>query len=380
MITDHELDTIRSASVSRRSIFKGAGVAAGLTIFWKTGATAQNATPETTPVPPARPMPPTSLDAYVRINEDGTATVLTGKIEYGQGIQTGFVQIIAEELSLPFESVTAVMGQTDTAPFDIGTFGSLSTQFTGPRLRQAGAGMRLWLLDLGAQQLQLDVSEVGLVDGTVASLTDPSMSVTYAELAAGQQTAMELDPNVALKDPATYTMIGASVPRPDVSQKVNGSMIYGIDATVEGMVWGKIVRPTGFGFTLSEIDFSAAESMPGVVGTFRDGDFAGIAAETLQQVEAAHAAVTATWVDPQSPITSENIHDSIVETADAGRQLGVEESEDESATPPPAPEIANPIQLTFKAPYVCHTPIEPRTSLVQITPERVDVYASTQDP
>lgn len=375
---------------SRRTVLKSAGAAAGLTIYWKApvlGQGATNATPISSPeagsTPAATPVvtqngPPTAIDAYLRVNEDGTASLFTGKVEYGQGIATGFVQIVAEELSLPFESVDVVMGHTDVSPFDIGTFGSLSTRVTGPRIRQAAAGMRLWLSELGAEQLGLDPSAVMLKDGKVVSTDDASQSVGFAELASGKSMNRDIDENVKFKDPATYTVIGQSIPRPDVSLKVNGRMKYGIDAAVDGMVWAKIVRPPGFGFTLKDIDFSKAEQMPGVVGTFRDGDFAGIAAETLQQVEAALAAVKPTWSDPASDVTSDTIFDYMLDTADEGQALGDDtgpaQDEDLRAT------MSDPLEVTFRAPYVNHCPIEPRTALVQITDERVDVWSSTQDP
>jgi len=381
---------IGATAFSRRRLVQTAG-AAGLTIFWASGAKASaqdanaspiaspeaGATPEATPVA-TRQGPPTNLDAYLRVNEDGTVTLLTGKVEYGQGIETGFRQLIAEELSLPFESVIAIMGHTDESPWDLGTFGSLSTRLTGPRIRQAGAAMRTWLLELGAESLGQDASALELKDGAVVVSADPSSSVTFAELASGKTDSRELDPNIPLKDPSTYTVIGQSIPRPDVAHKVNGEMKYGIDATVEGMVWGKIVRPTGFGATLADIDFSEAEKMPGFVGSFRDGDFAGIAAERLDQAEAALAKVKATWNPSPSTVTSDTIFDFLLETADEGQSIGDDtgpgQEQDLTAG------ITDPVNLTFRAPYVCHTPIEPRSALVQITDDQVNVWSSTQDP
>ena len=141
--------------ISRRNLVKSAGVAAGLTIFWKPViAQDSNASPVTSPVADAtpkaasvaaaRPQPPTAIDAYLRVNEDGTVTLFTGKVEFGQGIATGFTQLVAEELSLPFDSINVVMGHTDVSPWDIGTFGSISISLTGPRVRQASASMRIW--------------------------------------------------------------------------------------------------------------------------------------------------------------------------------------------------------------------------------------------
>lgn len=378
-------------TLSRRGLVKGAGAAAGLTIFWKTGIAAgqegtatpvgspeAGATPDATPVQAERQGPPTDLDAYLRVNEDGTVTLYTGKVEFGQGIATGFSQLIAEELSIPFESIDVVMGHTDVSPLDIGTFGSLSTRMTGPRIRQAGASMRVWLTDLAADELGIDASKLTLKDGAVVANDDAGTSVSFADLASGKSSSREINPDVELKDASTYSVIGQSIPRPDVTHKVDGSLKYGIDASVEGMVWGKIVRPTGFGFTLEEIDFSAAESMPGVVGTYRDGDFAGLAAETREQAEAAIQKVKATWKDPESPVDSDNIFDHILETADEGQSLGDDTGPGQEVDI--TSSITNPLDVTFRAPYVNHCPIEPRTSLVQINDHQVDVWSSTQDP
>src|SRR5690606_26897524 len=140
------------------------------------GSPEAGATPEATPAPQAQPSPfPMEVDAYLRVNEDGTVTLLTGKVEFGQGIRTGFAQLAAEELSLPFEAIQIVMGQTDEAPFDLGTFGSLSTRLTGPRIRQAGAAMREWLFELAAEQTGRDAPGFVLEHGKVVA-TDHSGS------------------------------------------------------------------------------------------------------------------------------------------------------------------------------------------------------------
>lgn len=380
--------------ISRRRLLQTAGIGAGLTIAWSSATRAlgqdgsgtpppgvpveAGATPEATPIAPASPFP-SDVDAYLRVNADGTVTLLTGKVEYGQGIATGFAQLAAEELSLPFEAIQVVMGQTDVAPFDIVTAGSLSTRLTGPRIRHAGAAMRVWLLELGAQHLGVDPTAVEVSGGNVVVSADQTLLVRFADLAAGQASMRQLDPNVALKDPSTFTVIGQSIPRPDVTTKVDGSLKYGIDGTVEGMVWGKIVRPPSFGATLTSIDFSKAQAAPGVIGVFQDGDFAGLAAERYEQAEAAVSMVTATWQELNTGTTSENIHDVLLSKSDAGTRLG-ETNVEPAINDDLLAGITEPLTLTFRGPFVNHTPIEPRNSLVQIGPERVDVYASTQDP
>jgi nicotinate dehydrogenase subunit B len=379
-------EALTERPISRRRLLQGAS-AAGLTIVFSSGRTKAQSTDATpvvgTPIaspPPApeRPQPPTDVDSYIRINEDGTATLLCGKVEYGQGIQTGFGQLIAEELNLPFESVEVIMGKTDEAPFDIGTFGSLSTRVTGPRIRQAAAGIRIWLLELGAEHLGRGVPEVDLKGGSVIVIGDEASSVSYAELAAGKQSARELDPDLPLKDPATFTVIGQPIPRIELAHKTDGSAKYGIDTVVDGMVYGHVVRPPAFGATLESIDFSAAEDMPGVVGTFRDGDFAALVTEQFEQGPAAVAMVKATWTPPDTTTTDKTIHDVIVSTADEGTKIGDD-------TEPAGPDdvisgLSEPLEFTYRAPYVNHAPIEPRSALVQIEGDRVSVWSSTQDP
>ena len=386
----------QTATVSRRRFLQGGVAAAGLTIYWSWGVTAQEsatpgaatpiappeagATPEATPAPEqTRSGPPTDVDAYLRIEEDGTITLLTGKVEFGQGIRTGFAQLVAEELSVPFDAINVIMGKTDEAPFDIGTFGSLSTRLTGPRIRQAGAAMQAWLIELAAEEHDRSTGSFVLENGRVVATDHSGIESPDAELAAGRQVARELDPDVKLKSPGTFSVIGQSIPRPDVREKVDGSATFGIDVAVDDMVWGKVVRPPSFGAELTEIDFSAAEGMPGVVGTFRDGNFAGLAAETLQQAEAAIAAVEATWEETAPEVSHETIFDFLLETADEGQKLG-DDNTSPGGSDDIVSQIVDPLEVTFRAPYVVHTPIEPRTAVARVTDDTVEIWTSTQDP
>lgn len=328
----------------------------------------------------ASPLPqrskPTDVDAYLKIGPDGAVTLYTGKLEYGQGIQTGFAQLAAEELDVPFESVNVVMGDTDRTPWDVGTYGSLSTRSTGPVIRQAAAELHQWLLEMGAGRLGLTTDRVHTENGSVVANDDPSKSVSYSALAAGGATGLTTQGTATLKDPSKYTIVGQSIGRVDLPEIVVGKTKYTYDTTVPAMVHGKIVRPPSWGAKLASIDFSAAQSMPGVVGVFQDGDFAGLAAERHEQAEAALAAVKATWTEQNSPYTSDNIHDAIKSTADAGKPIH-----------PPAGDVdgalagaAKTVKATVRSAYVAHAPMEPMTALVNIKPDKTEVWVSTQDP
>src|SRR5205085_7028818 len=79
------------------------------------------------------------LDAWIRINADGTATVFTGKVELGQGIVTALAQIAAEELDLPLARISMISGDTGRTPNEGQTAGSQSTANSGTALRLAAA-------------------------------------------------------------------------------------------------------------------------------------------------------------------------------------------------------------------------------------------------
>jgi CO/xanthine dehydrogenase Mo-binding subunit len=377
-----------SVPVNRRKFLQSIGVGTGLVVAWSTradstlagfGGSSEGAALSALNQQ-GQQAPPPQMDAYLRVNEDGTITVLTGKIEFGQGIQTGFGQIVAEELYLPFEKVDVIHGTTSMVPNDGPTAGSSSTRRTGMVIRRAAAEMREWLTELAAEELGVDAADLVLADGVISVGSDATKSTDFGTLAAGKSSMREVREDIALKDPAEYTVVGQSIPRVDVPFKVNGAMKYGIDAMIEGMVYGKIVRPPARGATIAEIDLSEAEKMPGVVGVFHDGDFAGLAAERLQQAEAALAAVKVTWNLPATTTTSDTIFDVLRATPDAGRVLGIEEG---AEVPDPAEAIAasaQTIKSTFSSPYISHSPIEPKSSLASITDEKVEIWTSTQSP
>jgi isoquinoline 1-oxidoreductase len=98
------------------------------------------------------PQYPSDFNAYLLIRADGRVTVYSGKIEMGQGVITSLAQMAAEELGVALASIDMVMGDTQLCPWDMGTFGSMSTRFFGPALRGAAAEARAVLVELAAER------------------------------------------------------------------------------------------------------------------------------------------------------------------------------------------------------------------------------------
>lgn len=376
-------------SITRRGLLKSSGLGAGLFVLWNSGVTGQNATPVSTPTPEhgtvnTRGLPyetvfypdPEEIDSHLKIGEDGTVTLFTSKIEFGQGIKTAFAQLVAEELSLSTDDVIVDMGDTGKAPPAFGTYGSLSVRTSGPVIRSAAATMNAWLLELAADELNTDASELESKNGVISG---PDGEVTFADLAAGKVSGRSIDPEVSLKDSADYTEVGQSIPRVDVTDKVIGKQIYGVDVEIDGMVYGKILRPPTIDAILLDVDFTEALAAPGIVDSVHipEKNFAAIVGERKDDVDRAIQLVKAEWQELESDTNSENIFDRLKETATDPVSLD-EEGHDKD--PLAALDEAGVGETyTYKLPYLAHAPIEPKSAMVNITPEQVEVWVSTQD-
>ena len=188
------------------------------------------------------------LDAWLRINADGTATVFTGKIELGQGILTALAQIAAEELDLPIARLKMISGDTGQTPNEGMTAGSQSIENSGLALRLAGAEVRAILIDLAAKRLGVAADALKVDDGIINA--PDGRKVSYGELASEVDLKREATAKVAPKSPATHRIVGKSVPRLDIPAKVTGGASYVQDIRMPGMAHGRVVRPPRAGSTL----------------------------------------------------------------------------------------------------------------------------------
>jgi len=124
--------------------------------------------------------PPVEFNAFLRVGADGRVTCFTGKIEMGQGIVTSLAQMLADELDVDLESVDMVMGDTDLCPWDMGTFGSLTTRQFGPQMLAAAAEARAVLLELAASRLELAPDRLRVERGVVSDSQDPTRSASQS--------------------------------------------------------------------------------------------------------------------------------------------------------------------------------------------------------
>ncbi|HYM68950.1 MAG TPA: xanthine dehydrogenase family protein molybdopterin-binding subunit [bacterium] len=119
----------------------------------------------------------------VRVNKDGTATVVTGTSPHGQGDATGFAQIVSDALSIPIDQITVVHGDTLLVQHGGGTSGSRSMALGGSAVHLAALDVRGQILAVAANMLEAAAADLVLQDAAVAVRGAPARTVTIAQVA-----------------------------------------------------------------------------------------------------------------------------------------------------------------------------------------------------
>ncbi|MCA1846252.1 MAG: xanthine dehydrogenase family protein molybdopterin-binding subunit, partial [Actinobacteria bacterium] len=125
--------------------------------------------------------------AEIEIMGDGSVLCRVGVAEIGAGEGTVLAMIAAEELGVPLESITVTLGDTETTPFDTGTFGNRVTYINGQAVRRAAQELRGMVCQLMAEQLGLAIDDVQMADGRVFSQEKPERQMTLAQVAGSAQ-------------------------------------------------------------------------------------------------------------------------------------------------------------------------------------------------
>jgi CO/xanthine dehydrogenase Mo-binding subunit/aerobic-type carbon monoxide dehydrogenase small subunit (CoxS/CutS family) len=320
------------------------------------------------------------LDSWFKINPDGTITLLTGKVEYGQGLRTALAQIAAEELDVAIDCIQVVMGDTDQTPDEGFTVGSRSLETTGRAVRQAAAEARQHLLSIAFEELEAPRERLMVTNGTI---TDPATgrSTTYWELSGGKKFGVQVTGSRMAKVPDAYRIVGQPAKRTDLLAKVTGAGVFIQDIDLPGLVYGRVVRPPGVHARLVEVAVKEVSQIPGVLKVVRDGNFLGVIAE--REAEAIWAAEqlrdAARWdVQEELPL-QERLYDYL--TTQPTQSFPIVAGQAEAGPVPPieVPErAAATLTATYTKPYHMHASLAPSAAAAQMVAGRLTVWAHTQ--
>jgi nicotinate dehydrogenase subunit B len=274
--------------ISRRAVLKGGALTVG---FASAGipslALSQSATLE------PRSLDPKNVDSFLSVNSDGTVTVFCGKVDLGQGLRIAICQIAGEELGIGVDKIQYVEGDTALTPDQGRTSGSSGIQGGGVQIRQAAATAREALIGLAAERLNMNSDDL-VANGGRVSPKGGGTGVRFAELIGGRNFNLKLNLRAPLKDPATYTLVGKPLRRPDVPAKCTGSLTYVQDFNLPGMLHARVIRPPAIGAKLISVDESSITDFAGA-HVVRIKDFLAVVADDEWAAVRAARAVRAKW-------------------------------------------------------------------------------------
>jgi CO/xanthine dehydrogenase Mo-binding subunit len=313
--------------------------------------------------------PPPDLAAWLHIDEKGHVHICTGKVEIGQNIRTSLSQTVADELKVSMASITMVMADTDKTPFDAGTFGSQTTPRMAPQLAKAAATAREMLIDQAAARWSADRATLTARDGTIVA--KDGRALTYGELTKGQALSGTIPAAPAVEPPEKWRLRGSAPKKVNGRDFVTGRHQYTPDITRPGMLYGRIIRPDGYGGTLTSVDDARARAMAGVI-VVRDADFLGVVAPTDRAAARAASAIQAAWNVPAGQPSSETLYDYLKKNPERAVPAAVDTIQ--------IPAGARTFEASYRIPYIAHVPLEPRAAVAEWQDGKVTVWTGTQRP
>ncbi len=320
------------------------------------------------------------LDAWVRINQGGTITVFTGKVELGQGIRTAFAQIAADELDVSLQRVEVAVVDTAQSPNEGYTASSMSLESSGNAIRIASAAARHIMLSVAYEELEAPMERLVVKDGTI---TDPltGRSTTYWKLFGGRKFGHQVRGLGQPKRAEAYRVVGQAIPRLDLVDKVTGDFCFVHDLDLPDMVHGRVLRPPKDGARLVAVDQERVRQMPGVLAVVQDGSFLGvIAAREEQAVKGLEALrACATWESETDLPPQESLFDHLLRQP-AQANLVIDGIPVDDPIPPieTPTEALHTVSATYCRPYQMHASLGPSAAVAQMAEGKLTVWCHVQ--
>src|SRR5437660_1983082 len=321
--------------------------------------------------------PPLSqLDSWIAIAADGGVTTYTGKAELGQGISTAQIQLVAEELCVPFERVKLIYCDTAQTPDQGITSGSQShpTNFNQKNLAQAAATAREALLKLASKRLGFSADQLVAKDGVISAKIDPSKKVGYGDLVGAKKFEIKLDPNVKRKSASEWTVLGTPARRPDMPALVTGQFEFVHNVRLPGMLHGRVLRPPAVGATVVNVDDSSVHGLPGVVKVVVKKNFVGVVAEKPWQAIQAANKLKVSW-SPGRGLPNHSDFYNYLRTQQPTRDTLLVNSKDVDEK---MGQAATVVKATYYYPNQMHGSMGTSCAVADVQGDKATIYSPTQ--
>jgi isoquinoline 1-oxidoreductase subunit beta len=360
-------------ALARRDFIKGAA-AGGFLLAFHVPAHALNE-PEQAPDDTKGKFAP---NAFIRIDKTGATTLVMPQVEMGQGIYTGVAMILAEELDADPTKILLEHAPPNeklyaNPAFGIqATGGSTSLRAFWTPLRNAGATARAMLVQAAAQRWAVDPASCTTTRGEV-SHSASNRKLGYGALidAAGKITPPK---TVVLKDPAKFSLIGKPQKRFDTPDKVNGKVVYGIDAMLPGMKFATLAASPVFGGKVAHVDDAAAKALPGVQQVIVLEDMVAVVGDHMWAAQKGLRALKVTWADGEhamlssadiwADMRSASQKDGVVAKTQGDVEKGLSKGQR--------------FEAEYELPFLAHATMEPLNCTVLLKDDSCELWLGTQ--
>jgi isoquinoline 1-oxidoreductase beta subunit len=321
------------------------------------------------------------INAWVIVHPDDSIVLRYPRAEMGQGSYTAVPMMLAEELECDWSKVKveivepAVNLKRNRIYGDMYSYGSRSVRGSQDYVRKAGAAAREMLIAAAAQEWNVPVQECRAENGRIIHARS-ERTVAFGKVAAA---AAKLDPpkEVKLKDPKDWKLAGKPTKRLDVSNKVQGKPIYGIDVRVPNMLYASLVQCPVFKGTVKSVDDSKISNIKGIHKVVKLPNAVAVVANSWWRAKTAAEALQITWDDGgNGSVSNDSIADFVrggLSTSDAG--VGRRQGDVETGLA----KAAKRIEAEYHTPFLAHATMEPQNCTAHVTGDKAEIWVSTQD-
>ncbi|WP_456379376.1 molybdopterin cofactor-binding domain-containing protein [Thiolapillus sp.] len=363
---------MKSFHPDRRKFLKlsSAAVGSGLILGMNWGCSAEDQNPGSSSANSFSP------NAWLVIDDKGGVTIFVAESEMGQGPYTLMPMLLAEELEVEWKDVAVKHASLDPAYGYQATGGSASIRKGWSTLREAGAIAREILLQAGAATMQVAAAECKAEQGKIIH-TASGRKIPYRDL-VGAAAKLPIPEKARLKELQEFVIIGQSIPRTDVPEKINGKARFGIDIKLPEMLYATITHCPVFGGSVRKVDASKAQKIKGVIDIFEiDEGIVVVATDTWTAFKGKDA-LEITWNPGKNATLSTD------QIAGRLRKLSPEQGESTWQEGDPGIILSSGktvIHADYMQPMQAHIPLETMNCTAHFRDDgKLQIWVPTQSP
>jgi len=366
------MTTIRIENASRRHFLQGA---ASLTLaIYVPAGQAAGASKKAASAATIEP------NAFLRIGQDNSVTVISKHLEMGQGSYTGLATIVAEELDADWSQVRVESAPADAKRYNNlswgpaqGTGGSTAVGNSWEQLRKAGASARAMLVAAAARKWQVPPAEITVANGVVMHQAS-GRKASFGELVSAAADEVP-PPNVKLKEPKDFKLIGKRIARKDNTDKTTGKAVYTQDIHLPGMLTAVVAHAPRFGAKVKSFDAAKARAVKGVVNVLQIPTGVAVLAKDTWSAKKGRDALTVEWDESAAfKLGSEQILEKYRELAKSPGTVASRTGDADKALS----AAAHTLEATYDFPYLAHAAMEPMNCVVQLGKDGCEVWNGDQ--